>query len=444
MDPTTPPLADPGMQFGPYLLRQRLGLGGMASVWKALDDRGRTLVVKRILPHLAEDPEFVEMFVREAALSARMRHPNIVRVFDHGDYEGERYLAMEFLHGRDVTLVMQEAVRGGAAPNPALAAFVARQLCRALSFVHSLTGDAGEPLHLIHRDVSLANVMIGYDGEVKLLDFGVAKALAADRSHRTAAGVLKGKWAYLAPEQVEGVDDVDHRADLFSLGIVLHEMLSGRRLFKAPTGLATLERVRAARVPAPSALNPLVPAALDAVCLRALARRPADRFQSAAEMAAALDAATAGPDGFGVPELALQMRALFPAESAAFHAQQALTPAGEWLPPGYDDGDTLPAPRLAADMMQEAVRLRIGRIAKLRRSRGWRVAMAATMAIALGGITGWQIARAANGGGKAHKPAPPAVRKTSARSRPASLRPVEPGPWPRLAPVIVRTGNGRA
>src|SRR5262249_53421391 len=135
-----------GMQFGPYLLRQRLGLGGMASVWKAIDDRGRTLVVKRILPKLAEDPEFVEMFVREAALSARMRHPNIVRVFDHGDYEGERYLAMEFLHGKDITSVMRDTVVTGAPP-PGLGAFVAREVCRALAYVHALTDDMGVALN---------------------------------------------------------------------------------------------------------------------------------------------------------------------------------------------------------------------------------------------------------------------------------------------------------
>jgi serine/threonine protein kinase len=382
------------MQLGPYLLRQRLGLGGMASVWKAIDDRGRTLVVKRILPTLAEDPEFVEMFVREAALSARMRHPNIVRVFDHGDYEGERYLAMEYLHGKDITSLMKETVARGAAL-PALGAFVAREVCRALVFVHAVTDDAGVPLNLIHRDVSLSNVMLCYDGTVKLLDFGVAKALADERASRTAAGVLKGKWAYLAPEQVEGTH-VDQRADIFSLGIVLYEMLSGRRLFKASSGLATLEKVRAARVMAPSRHNLAVSAELDAICLRALARDPDDRFQTAAEMAAALDKVLAEVR-FGGPELAQQLKLLFPAEAAAFHATQMLTPAGEWLSPAYEDGDTVPSPEPARLAKMEELRARTGRITKMRRSRGWRVAMAATVAIALGGFTGWQIARAQAG-----------------------------------------------
>jgi serine/threonine protein kinase len=354
-----------------------------------------------------------------------MRHPNIVRVFDHGDYEGERYLAMEFLHGKDVTSVMKETVARGVPP-PGLGAFVAREVCRALSFVHALADDLGVPLNLIHRDVSLSNVMLGYDGAVKLLDFGVAKALADERAHRTATGVLKGKWAYLAPEQVEGVE-IDQRTDIFSLGIVLHEMLTGRRLFKAASGLATLEKVRAARVLPPSALNPLVSPALDGVCLRALAKRPADRFQTAAELGTALDAALVGTPRFERSELSRHLGTLFPVESEAFHASQTLTPAGEWMAPEYEDGDTVPdplplplplprpAPMLRAARLEE-LRVRTGRVAKLRRSRGWRVAMAATVAIALGGFTGWQIARAQAGrvAPRRTQTAPAATKKTSA------------------------------
>jgi serine/threonine protein kinase len=448
----TPPQDPVGMQFGPYLLRQRLGLGGMASVWKAIDDRGRTLVVKRILPALAEDPEFVEMFVREAALSARMRHPNIVRVFDHGDYEGERYLAMEYLHGKDLTSVMKETVARGAPP-AGLGAYVAREVCRALSYVHALTDDMSVPLNLIHRDVSLSNVMLGYDGSVKLLDFGVAKALADERAHRTATGVLKGKWAYLAPEQVDGVA-IDQRTDIFSLGIVLHEMLTGRRLFKAPSGLATLEKVRAARVLPPSALNAAVPPALDAVCLRALAKKPGDRFQTAAEMGAALDAAVTGMASFAGRELSHHLGALFPAESEAFHAAQTLTPAGEWMAPEYEDGDTVPdtatiqvpparaGARSLTPARLEELRVRTGRVTKMRRSRGWRVAMAATVAIALGSITGWQIARSQAASGaraiKRTQTAPAATnKKTSAWVVPAKTHLAAASG--RLRPVVVRT-----
>src|ERR1700743_1697054 len=155
-----------GMQLGPYLLRQRLGVGGMASVWKAIDERGRNVVVKRILPTLAEDPEFTAMFEREAALSSRLRHPNVVRVFDHGNYEGERYLVMELLHGKDLGTVMSKLVGdgpppmglgcsrgGGAGPPPmGLGLWVAREVARALVCVHALADDEGAALDLVHRD----------------------------------------------------------------------------------------------------------------------------------------------------------------------------------------------------------------------------------------------------------------------------------------------------
>jgi serine/threonine-protein kinase len=378
-----------GMQFGPYLLRQRLGVGGMASVWRAIDESGRTLVVKRMLPLLADDAEFVEMFDREAKLSARMRHPNIVRIFDHGDYEGERYLAMEHLHGKDLCSAMMELTRKCGAPRPGIGAWAAREVCRALSYVHALTDEAGTaPLNLIHRDVSLSNVMLGFDGSVKLLDFGVAKALADDRAARTQAGVLKGKWAYLAPEQIES-GPVDHRADIFATGIVMWEMLTGKRLFKAQTGLQTLEKVRAANVLPPSTLNPAVPPELDAICLKALSKLPGDRYASAAEMAAALDGCVTAL-GYGGPELALQMAGLFPDEAAAFHKAQSETPPEGVPTPSFDDGDTRLSP---AGVSLAALRRPTSRWARLR-SRRWQMLMAAVLALALGAMTGWQIAHA--------------------------------------------------
>jgi serine/threonine protein kinase len=373
-----------GMQFGSYLLRQRLGVGGMASVWKAIDETGRTLVVKRILPQLAEDPEFVDMFVREARLSARMRHPNIVRVFAHGDYEGERFLAMEYLHGRDLGSLMQGLCKGPPPP-PGMGAFIAREIGRALVFVHALKDlESGAALNLIHRDISLSNVMLCFDGGVKLLDFGVAKALANERSHRTQAGVLKGKWAYLAPEQVEG-GKIDQRTDIFSLGIVLYEMLTGRRLFKAATGLETLERVRAAKVLAPSTVNPAVPPALDEICLKALARSPADRFQTAAEMGGALDKVVAQL-GYQGPELALQLTSLFPDDAALFDEASRCTPP-RGIEVVYDDGDTELSPEAAPAQERTRPVRRLG-------SRLWRIMLAALLLVVAGGLTGLQLAGA--------------------------------------------------
>jgi serine/threonine protein kinase len=414
-----------GMQFGSYLLRQRLGLGGMASVWKAIDETGRTLVIKRILPSLAEDPDFVEMFVREARLSARMRHPNIVRVFSHGDYEGERYLAMEFLHGRDLGSLMQSLAKTGAA-TPGLGSFIAREACRALVFVHALRDhETGAPLNLIHRDISLSNIMLCFDGAVKLVDFGVAKALADERAQRTQAGVLKGKWAYLAPEQVEG-NKIDQRTDIFSLGIVLHEMLTGRRLFKAATGLATLERVRAAKVLPPSATNPAVPLALDAICLKALAKKPADRFQTAVEMLTALDAVVSQL-GFGQAQLAVQLAGQFPDEARTFQKAQQATPA-QGIEVVYDDGQTELSPQgvtlaeLRGEHRTKPFR-KVGRAA-------WRMLLAALLVLVAGGVTGWQLARA-----HAARLSSSSAKATPARPEQRQMRLSPEAPSPPAAPV---------
>jgi serine/threonine protein kinase len=277
--------------FGKYQLVERLGRGGMAEVWKAriVGPAGfqRTLVVKRILPHLVEDEQFVKMFVAEARLSARLNHANIVQVFELGDVDGEYFLAMEYVRGRDLVSVMRAQILRGA-PDPGLGAYVVRETCRALAYAHALTDDNGQPLRLIHRDVSPSNVMIAFDGAVKLLDFGIAKALSDTGDNKTQTGTLKGKFGYMSPEQVEG-RPIDHRADLFACGVMLHETLTGRRLFKGGSDLQTIAMVREAKVEPPSHLNPLVPPELDVICLRALARDVADRYPSCDEMAAALD-----------------------------------------------------------------------------------------------------------------------------------------------------------
>ena len=282
-----------GIPFGKYHLLERLGRGGMAEVWKAkaLGPMGyaRKLVVKRILPELACDEEFVRMFVEEARLSASLNHRNIVQVYEFGEVGGEYYLAMEWVHGRDLNTLLRTMKDRDAAPPVELAAYVAREVCRALAYAHALTDEDGRPLRLIHRDVSPSNVMVGFDGSVKLLDFGIAKALALASENRTQVGVLKGKFGYMAPEQVDGEAEVDHRADLFVAGIVLWEMLTLRRLFKGGSDIQTIGMVRAAKALPPSAFNPAVPPELDAVCMRALARDRNERFADCAEMAEALD-----------------------------------------------------------------------------------------------------------------------------------------------------------
>ncbi len=272
-------LSEP-IQFGKYTLFELIGRGGMAEVYKARIQGPagfeRTFVVKRILPHLSSDPTFIKMFVEEAKLSARLAHPNIVHIFELGAVEGEYFISMEYIRGHDLSETMRAIWKTMGPPRPELVAYIGREACRGLAYAHSLTDDNGRPLGMVHRDISPSNVMLSYEGAVKLLDFGIAKALG-DAPETTKTGTMKGKYAYMAPEQTEG-ENVDNRSDIFACGIVLHEVLTGRRLFKGANDVQTIERVRRCEVPRPSLQNPAVPPALDAIILKALARNPADRW----------------------------------------------------------------------------------------------------------------------------------------------------------------------
>jgi len=279
------------IQFGKYTLFERIGRGGMAEVFKGRIQGPagfeRVFVVKRILPHLSDDSSFIKMFVEEAKLSARLNHPNIVHIFELGAVEGEYFISMEYIRGHDLSETMRAIWKALGAPRPELVSYIGREACRGLGYAHNLTDENGRPLGMIHRDVSPSNVMLSYEGAVKLLDFGIAKALG-DSAEPTKNGTMKGKYAYMAPEQTEG-DNIDNRSDIFAIGIVLHEVLTGRRLFKGQNDVQTIERVRRCDVPPPSAQNPAVPRELDQIILKALQRDPARRWSNAADMADALD-----------------------------------------------------------------------------------------------------------------------------------------------------------
>src|SRR5262245_5741477 len=274
----------------------------------------RVFVVKRILPHLSDDATFIKMFVEEAKLSARLAHPNIVQIFELGAVDHEYFISMEYVRGRDLAETMRAIWKTMGPPRPELVAYIGREACRALSYAHSLTDELGRPLGMIHRDVSPSNIMLSYEGAVKLLDFGIAKALG-EAPETTKSGTMKGKYAYMAPEQTEG-DDVDHRIDVFSVGIVLHEVLTGRRLFKGANDVLTIERVRRCEVPPPSAQNPMVPPALDAIILKALAKDRNQRWATAADMADALDDVVHAAR-FQPTHLAQLLYDLFPIEGGA-------------------------------------------------------------------------------------------------------------------------------
>jgi serine/threonine protein kinase len=273
----------------------------------------RTFVVKRILPHLSDDPSFTKMFIDEAKIAAKLNHPNIVQVFELGSVDEEYFMSMEYVRGHDLAETMRTLWARVGPPRPEMVAYVGREMCRALAYAHDFTSDDGQSLGMIHRDVSPSNVMLSYDGAVKILDFGIAKALGGDSAEEgTKSGTLKGKFAYMAPEQTVS-NEIDRRIDIFATGIVLHEILTGRRLFKGENDMQTIERVRKCEVLPPSLHNPLCPPELDSIVLQALAKNRDERFQSASEMADALDDVVYAAR-FQPTHLAQTMRGLFPVD----------------------------------------------------------------------------------------------------------------------------------
>jgi hypothetical protein len=283
--------SDSPIQFGPYLLTECVGQGGMAVVYKATrhgpNGFEKTVVIKAMLPALTAQREFVAMFSSEARLMAALAHPNVVQVHDFGVVDGIPYLAMEYLPGRNLSQLRAAVAARGQKMPVGFALAVARDLCHGLGYAHEFVDSDGKRRQIIHRDVSPSNVMVCRDGSVKLLDFGVAKIVGEFDYDLTQS--FKGKYAYMAPEQVNH-QPIDRRVDVFAAGIVLHELLTGKRLFAAQTELETLQRVSAAQVVAPSVDNRDVPRALDAIVKKALAKDPNERYASGTELAEALEA----------------------------------------------------------------------------------------------------------------------------------------------------------
>jgi serine/threonine-protein kinase len=278
-------------RIGRYEIVGLLAVGGMAEVFLGRIDGPngfqRPIVVKRMLPHLARRKHCVEMFVDEARILARLHHPNIIDVFEHG-CDGELFLAMEYVDGESVSVILRRAALRGVRIPYAVAARIIAEACAGLHSAHELTDEDGRPLDIVHRDVSPQNLMVSYDGHVKILDFGIAKV--RDRTAQTETGQIKGKVSYMAPEQVVG-GSLDRRTDVFSAGVVLYELTTGRRLFPRDSPLATMWAARTRPILPPSRFDRAYPPALEAVCLRALSRDPDTRYASASSMRKDLHAA---------------------------------------------------------------------------------------------------------------------------------------------------------
>jgi len=276
--------------IGRYQILDRLAVGGMAELFKAtlLGEHGfeKLVAIKKILPHLATDRSFVEMFLDEARITAQLDHRHIVQVFELGTDADTPYIAMQFVDGLDVLALLRECARAQIRLPPDLAALIARDVLDALDYAHNALDGSGRPLGIIHRDISPGNVLLSWRGDVKLTDFGIARA--AERRHKTEAGTLKGKYGYMSPEQVSG-GEIDQRSDLFSVGILLAEMVMARRLFTSTNDLDILLMVRDARLDRLHKYAAEFPVELRVLTTRALQRRPEDRWQSAAQFRDALD-----------------------------------------------------------------------------------------------------------------------------------------------------------
>ena len=276
-------------RFAGYDILGRLALGGMAEILLArhtdLDGEQRFLVVKRILPHFEQDNDFVQMFLDEARIGMQLKHPNICEFHQFGADEGSHFIVMEWVHGMSLGRLIRKARKQGGIGIP-IALRIGTDIARALHYAHMADDEHGEPFNMIHRDVSPHNVMIAYDGAVKLLDFGIAKA--DHRAHKTQAGVVKGKFAYMAPEQCTGAP-ADHRLDIFALGVCLIETLTGRSLYRRQTEAATMRAVIMDPVPSLGERLPDVSEDLDHILQKALAKDAGDRFATAGEFADALE-----------------------------------------------------------------------------------------------------------------------------------------------------------
>ena len=267
-----------------YKLLERIAIGGTAEVFHARlfadDGSDQAVVIKRVLPQFARDERFRRLFLEEACVAVTVNHPNIVRVLDHGELEQTCYIALELVEGKDLGHLLTRARGAGELPSAGLAAFITAQVGEALQFIHDKTSSEGTPLKIIHRDVSPQNILVSYQGDVKLTDFGIAKS--AIRQESTVDGTLRGKLDYMAPEQA-ALAPVDHRTDIFALGCVLYKMVHGAPPFRGDNELMTLEHIRQGSMA-------VLPAELDApepvrhVLARALAKDKQERYQQAQEL----------------------------------------------------------------------------------------------------------------------------------------------------------------
>ena len=272
-------------KYGSYTLLEQIAVGGMAEVFLArrssIEGFEKEIVIKRIRPHLSEQKSFVNMFLGEARLAAQLSHSNIVQIYDLGHIQDSYFIAMEYLAGRDLSAIIPKAKKLGIPFPIEYALRITSSLCEALHYAHNKSDGQGSPLNIVHRDISPENIRVGWTGDVKILDFGIAKA--ASHLHETKAGEIKGKLCYMAPEQVLG-KPVDKRSDLFSVGIVLYEMLTGLKLYTGTNDLDIMNKIVEGKVHPPSYFRNNVPSEVEAIVMKALNKSRDARYQNANDL----------------------------------------------------------------------------------------------------------------------------------------------------------------
>ncbi len=434
-----------GMKVGKYEVLRRLSVGGMAELFLAFTAGPggfrKYVVVKRILPDVRENEHFVRMFLDEARITAAFSHPNIAQVFDLGEEEDGLYLAMEYIAGQNVSEIVRACADKRAVLPIGFSVSVARDVCLALHYAHTFADPTGRPFPVIHRDVTQKNVMVTFEGQVKLLDFGIAKARGS--LGRTQTGTVKGTTGYMSPEQVRG-EPLDARSDVFAVGVLLHELVTGRRLFSAEKEIDEMRMVLDGKVAAPVELEPLVPVAISDVVMKALAKEKTERFSSAKELARALEKAT-GKLLFDQDQRSAFMREHFEGELGKTHAlldsaSDADADTGPFQPlPTPKRPKTTSAPKRAPSpppalptLTVEALESEDGPQAWSR--LGWWMASIVVVVVL---VTGFALVRLLNA--PAESPLPPEV------PRGASPAPVplaeEPPPEPAPRPKSARQGG---
>src|SRR5215470_7898583 len=325
--------------FGKYDLLERINVGGMAEVFRAkaygVEGFERLVAVKRILPNIAEDKDFITMFVDEAKIAVQLNHANVAQIFDLGVVDGSYFIALEHVHGRDLRAIFERCRHQGEPMPVAQACFVIMKLCEGLDYAHNKRDSMGRDMNLVHRDVSPQNILVSFDGEIKIIDFGIAKA--AGKAGKTQQGILKGKFGYMSPEQVRGLP-IDRRSDIFSTGIVLYELLTNERLFVGESDFSTLEKVRNVEILPPSTYNRKIPDELERIVLKALSKDADDRYQNAIDLHDELQAFvyTAG-EFYSRKDLAAWMKKTFSKEieeeTAKLEQYRQLKPPAEVVAP---------------------------------------------------------------------------------------------------------------